>query len=134
MPLPGQRRSPEERAQDLLEYYRDIILELGFDADPLPAPRIPARIEPGARVLHSIEQPYADQGEREYGFFFGIDVPRRVAGTRRDTWELFARYDEDTDNVDVFLQEHGGGVKGGPIPIRNEDELVRWLEKSLGRL
>ena len=50
MPLPGQRRSPEERAQDLLEYYRDIILELGFDADPLPAPRIPARIEPGARV------------------------------------------------------------------------------------
>lgn len=118
-------RTPKERARDLLSHYRDVVAELGFSIDPIK--------EDTSMPLTAA--PYGVS--YEYGFHFGIDVPGGYFPpyTRHDSWELFARYDEDTDNVQILLQAHTSSLRDdGAVIIQDEDQLVRELDASLSKL
>ena len=83
-----------------LERYRNAIVELGFEADPLPGD------SPGeTRILKSIDD--MDLVERDFGFHFGIDIPRKLRKPKHEIFHLFVRYDEETGSLQTYLQEFG---------------------------
>jgi len=111
-----------QAAYKKLERYRNAAVEMGFEADPLPGDSP----EEENRVLKPIDD--TDVVERDFGFHFGIDIPRRMRKPKHKVFHLFIRYDEETGALQPYLEEFGMFDKY-VYPIDSMNDFLNLLDE-----